>query len=94
MPIDLSKVLFICSANQLDTMPAPLLDRLEKIELSGYTDFEKVQIAQKYLIPKALNHSGLTPYCHQSPLTVEAIQYLASYYSRESGVRSLARLIQ
>ena len=61
VPFDLSQVLFIATANTTDTIPAPLLDRMEVIPLSGYTDEEKVQIAQKYLVPKQVTAHGLTP---------------------------------
>ena len=58
-PFDLSKVLFICTANQLDPIPAPLLDRMEIIELTGYTEEEKVNIAERYLIPRQVKENGL-----------------------------------
>src|SRR5260370_20224840 len=60
-PFDLSKVLFICTANQLDPVPAPLLDRMEVIELTGYTEEEKTQIAVKYLIPRQIKENGVPP---------------------------------
>ena len=60
-PFDLSHVLFICTANQLDTIPAPLLDRMEIIELTGYTEEEKVNIAERYLIPRQIKENGITP---------------------------------
>ena len=60
-PFDLSKVLFICTANQLDTIPAPLLDRMEIIELTGYTEEEKVEIAERYLIPRQIKENGIEP---------------------------------
>ena len=71
-PFDLSKVLFICTANQLDPIPAPLLDRMEIIELTGYTEEEKVNIAAKYLVPRQIKENGLEPEAEQKKENAEA----------------------
>jgi len=86
---DLSKVMFICTANQLDTIPGPLRDRMEIIQMSGYTDEEKRQIAEKYLVPKQEKANGLT----DAELTWDdaAIAEIISGYTREAGVRWLER---
>ncbi|MBW3632750.1 MAG: endopeptidase La, partial [Chloroflexi bacterium] len=91
VPFDLSQVLFIATANTTDTIPAPLLDRMEVIPLSGYTDEEKVQIAQKYLVPKQVTSHGLTA----EELTIEddALRRVVRDYTREAGVRSLERQV-
>ena len=89
VPFDLSDVLFITTANTLDTIPRPLLDRMEVIELSSYTDEEKVQIARRHLLPKELKRHGLTK--AQLRLTDDAIRALIRGYTRESGVRVLER---
>src|SRR3984893_5490695 len=91
MPFDLSKVLFIATANQLDTISPPLRDRMEILFLSGYTQAEKVAIARKYLVPKQLEANGLTP--KQCYITKDAIEEIAANYTRESGVRNLEREI-
>jgi len=91
LAFDLSKVLFICTANQVDTISPPLRDRMEIIPLSGYTQAEKVQIAKKYLVPKQLQATGLTS--RQCSIGVAAIDEIAANYTRESGVRSLEREI-
>jgi ATP-dependent Lon protease len=88
---DLSKVLFIATANSLETVPAPLRDRMEIIKLSGYTLQEKLQIAKKYLIPKALDENGLNK--KQFNLTDKAVEKLIESYTKESGVRNLFREI-
>ncbi len=90
-PFDLSKVLFICTANQLDTIPAPLLDRMEIIELTGYTEEEKVAIAEKYLIPRQIKENGLDPNVLEFP--TETVGLIARHYTREAGVRKLEQLI-
>ncbi len=90
-PFDLSKVLFICTANQLDPVPAPLLDRMEIIELTGYTEEEKVEIAIKYLIPRQTKENGIDPALIEFP--VESIARLARHYTREAGVRKLEQQI-
>lgn len=86
-PLDLSKVLFICSANLMETISDPLLDRLEVIELSGYTMKEKKSIAENYLIPKAIKNKGLEEYRIKIP--ENTLEYLIERYAREAGVRSL-----
>jgi ATP-dependent Lon protease len=90
-PFDLSKVLFICTANQLDTIPGPLLDRMEIIELTGYTEEEKVNIAEKYLIPRQIKENGLTP--EQIEFPTESVKMIARHYTREAGVRKLEQLV-
>jgi ATP-dependent Lon protease len=91
LPFDLSKVLFIATANQLDTISPPLRDRMEILFLSGYTQAEKVAIAQKYLLPKQLDANGLT--VKQCAISKDAIEEIAANYTRESGVRNLEREI-
>ncbi len=91
VPFDLSKVLFIATANMLDTIPPALLDRLEVIELTGYTQEEKVKIAEKYLIPRQLKENGLT--ASQFKLTTKALSAIITGYTREAGVRNLEREI-
>ena len=90
-PYDLSKVLFIATANYLENIPAPLQDRLEIIELPSYTEVDKVQIAIDHLIPKQLNANGLKP--SQFKLKEKEILYLIRHYTREAGVRQLERVI-
>lgn len=91
IPFDLSDVMFITTANTLDTVSRPLLDRMEVIEISGYTDIEKFNIAEKYLVPKQRKNHGLT--ARQLRFTDEAICDIINYYTRESGVRSLERSV-
>ncbi|MBO6586574.1 MAG: endopeptidase La [Gracilimonas sp.] len=88
---DLSKVMFIATANSLDTIPAPLKDRMEIINISGYTLEEKTQIAKKYLIPKQIEENGLKE--EQISFTDDSIERLIDQYTRESGVRNLERQI-
>ncbi len=88
---DLSKVLFIATANQLDTIPGPLRDRMEIIELTGYTAEEKVQIAKRYLIKRQLQANGLQ--AEQASITDEALRQLVHDYTREAGCRNLERTI-
>lgn len=91
VPVDLSKVLFVCTANVLDTIPGPLLDRMEIIQLSGYVAEEKAAIASKYLAPTAKEASGLQN--ANVNLTPEAVDTLIKNYCRESGVRNLKKHI-
>jgi len=91
VPIDLSKVLFVCTANIVDTIPGPLLDRMEVIQLSGYVADEKVAIASKYLAPTAKEMAGLQN--ADVILSQEAIEVLIKSYCRESGVRNLKKHI-
>ncbi|KAG2107624.1 Lon protease C-terminal proteolytic domain-containing protein [Suillus discolor] len=91
VPVDLSQVLFICTSNTLDTISAPLLDRCEVVELSGYTYDEKLHIAKRFLLPKQINANGLSD--SQLTLTDDALLHVATMYTREAGVRSLERAI-
>lgn len=91
VPFDLSKIMFITTANTIDTIPRPLLDRMEVIEVSGYTEEEKIKIAQKYLIPKKLKEHGLTK--DNLKISKKTISDLINFYTRESGVRNLEREI-
>ncbi|MBQ2740898.1 MAG: endopeptidase La [Clostridia bacterium] len=91
VPYDLSKVLFITTANSLDTIPKPLLDRMEVIRLSGYTLQEKMEIAKHYLIPKQLKANGITE--KQALFTEEGLQTLIEGYTLEAGVRTLERTV-
>ncbi|QIX01325.1 hypothetical protein AMS68_006842 [Peltaster fructicola] len=92
VPVDLSKVLFVCTANMTDTIPRPLLDRMELIELSGYVADEKMAIADRYLSPQAKELSGLKDV--DVELTQDAIVELINKYCRESGVRNLKKQIE
>lgn len=91
IPFDLSKVMFITTANTIDTIPRPLLDRMEVIEVSGYTQEDKVQIAQRYLVPKKVKENGLGE--SGVVFTEEAVRTIINDYTRESGVRNLEREI-
>ena len=91
LEMDLSKVLFITTANSLETIPRPLLDRMEVIEVSGYTYEEKYNIVKKYLIPKQLKEHGMDN--NQIKITDNSIKVLIENYTRESGVRSLERKV-
>jgi ATP-dependent Lon protease len=90
-PFDLSKVLFICTANVLDTVPEPLRDRMEIIELQGYTEEEKKHIAFRYLIPRQIKENGISPENIEFP--DESIGYIVRHYTREAGVRKLEQQI-
>jgi ATP-dependent Lon protease len=88
---DLSKVLFICTANMLDTVPPPLLDRMELINLQGYSEEEKMQIAFRYLIPRQIKENGITP--EQIELPDDIVRDVVRHYTREAGVRKLEQTI-
>ena len=91
VPFDLSKVMFITTANTTSTIPGPLLDRMEVIEVSGYTEEDKLNIARKYLVPKQIKENGLTK--SNISFTEQGLRTLINYYTRESGVRNLEREI-
>ncbi|MBM0103992.1 endopeptidase La [Steroidobacter sp. S1-65] len=91
VPFDLSKIVFIATANMLDTIPGPLRDRMEVIELTGYTEDEKVEIAKRYLVRRQLEANGLK--AEQASITDEAIRQIARDHTREAGVRNLERMI-
>ncbi len=91
MPFDLSKVMFITTANRYDTIPGPLLDRMEIIELSGYTLEEKVVIANKYLLPRQIKENGIKP--RHLRFADGALEYIVSHYTHEAGLRNLEREI-
>jgi len=91
VPFDLSKVMFICTANVLDTIPSALLDRMEVIQLLGYTEDEKVKIAQRYLVPRQRKENGLK--AGQINITASTLRKIISGYTREAGLRNLEREI-
>jgi len=91
VPFDLSKVMFICTANQLETIPAPLLDRMEVLHLSGYTEHEKLNIARKYLVPKEIKANALK--VEEILFEDDAILGIIKDYTREAGVRNVEREI-
>jgi ATP-dependent Lon protease len=91
LPFDLSQILFICTANQLEPIPPPLRDRMEVIQLAGYTEDEKVGIAKRYLVPKQLSAHGLDP--GQLTFTENGLRLVVREYTREAGVRNLDREI-
>ncbi len=92
IPFDLSNVLFVTTANQLDTIPGPLLDRMEIIQLSGYILEEKVQIARRYLVPKQLREHGFEE--DEIKFTEDALRIIVDKYAREAGVRNLEKQIR
>ncbi len=91
VPFDLSEAIFITTANELDPIPGPLRDRMEIIQLSGYTEQEKIAIAQQYLVPRQIRENGLR--AEEAELTDDALQILIRDYTREAGVRTLEREI-
>src|ERR687888_1600352 len=91
LPFDLSHAFFICTANQLDTVPPALRDRMEVIELSGYTHEEKREIAKRYLVPRQIERNGLGR--SKIEFTDEALDLIIDGYTREAGVRNLEREI-
>jgi len=96
VPFDLSKVLFICTANILDPIPEPLRDRMEIIDLSGYTEDEKTHIAFRYLIPRQIRENGIPEDTNGEPcieFPEEGVRYIVRHYTREAGVRKLEQLI-
>jgi len=92
VPFDLSNVMFVCTANQLDSIPGPLLDRMEVIRLSGYVLEEKVEIARRYLVPKQLKEHGFAK--DEVTFKDEAVTFLADRYAREAGVRNLEKMLR
>jgi ATP-dependent Lon protease len=91
VPFDLSKVLFICTANILDPVPPPLLDRMELIFLQGYSEEEKLHIANRYLIPRQIRENGITP--EQIEFPEDAVRWVTRHYTREAGVRKLEQTL-
>ena len=89
LPFDISRIFFVVTANTLDTIPPPLLDRMEVIQIPGYIDAEKLEIAKRYLIPKSLEKNGLRK--RQAKYTKESLLHIANSYARESGVRNFEK---
>ncbi|MEQ1857433.1 MAG: endopeptidase La [Longimicrobiales bacterium] len=89
IPFDLSEVLFIATANYLDRIPGPLLDRMERVDFAGYTESEKLEIAKRYLLPRQRKENGLTE--EELHMTDEAVLGIVQHYTREAGVRQLER---
>jgi ATP-dependent Lon protease len=89
LPFDISHVFFIVTANTIDTIPTPLLDRMEIIQLSGYIDTEKIEIAKRYLLPKSLEKNGLKK--NQVKYTKDSLLHIANAYAREAGVRNFEK---
>ena len=92
LPFDLSNVLFICTANLLDPIPAALADRMEVIQLSGYTNEEKLEIARKYLIPRQLDDNGIST--KRLEISDDAVLRIIAEYTKEAGLRNLEREIR
>ena len=92
LPFDLSKVFFIATANTLEGIPRPLLDRMERLELTGYSEIEKVQIARTYLIPRQTENTGLKP--EHLQITDDGLNFAIRKYTKEAGVRELERTIE
>jgi ATP-dependent Lon protease len=91
VPVDLTQVMFVATANRKDTIPTALLDRMEIIELPGYTRDEKIAIARQFLVPKQLSEHGLTP--DRLDFSLEGIDFIVDHYTREAGVRGLERQV-
>src|SRR5208282_5790908 len=91
VPFDLSEVMFIATANTMDTVPGPLRDRMEVIEIPGYTNSDKLDIARRYLVPRQIDANGLTT--KQVSFKVDALREIIESYTREAGVRNLERNI-
>src|SRR5581483_8421819 len=91
VPFDLSKVLFICTANMLDTVPPPLQDRMEIIPLQGYSEEEKVHIANRYLIPRQIKENGIS--ADQIDFPEDSVRHVIRHYTREAGVRKLEQVL-
>ena len=91
LPVDLSEVMFLCTANDIQTIPRPLLDRMEVIEVSSYTENEKMHIAKDHLLPKQMKRHGLKK--SQLQITEKALGKIIHQYTREAGVRNLERKI-
>ena len=91
LPFDLSAILFICTANRTDTIPPPLLDRMELVEIAGYTEAEKLEIARRYIVPRRMREAGL----EKQPVRIddEALRKILRDYTREAGVRNLERAV-